>query len=218
MKKTLRYPELWQKKRTELPVKGNPDTEWLQMSAMLDKQMPVSGVIKKPFRFKLPKWGLHVFVGISTVAAVYVVSQLYFSKKHNHSVKLSIQQIHRDSLVPAVKDTLTVRDPVKPAVIVSAQGNTNITNTNPLLNNQTKRNIDTIQNDRHQIIDSIMAQPALNIPIHRDSTIVPVKVVPLKAVRDSAGAVDIKKNGVTKDTSKNKKPLNKKKRRFSVFT
>ena len=51
MKKTLGYPELWREKQRKLPAKGNPDTEWLKMCAVLDKRMPVTGVAKKAFSF-----------------------------------------------------------------------------------------------------------------------------------------------------------------------
>ncbi|MCR8557761.1 hypothetical protein KXD93_08920 [Mucilaginibacter sp. BJC16-A38] len=215
MKRILRYSELWQKKRRELPVKGNPDMDWLQMSSILDKQMPVPGIIKKPFRFKMPKWGLHVFVGVSSVAAVYVGSQLYYPKKHHDQLILHTRQMHQDSIVPAANDTSPAQDTVKPLIGISPV----IHSADPSVMNQTKLNSDSTQKREEKIIDSIKAPAALNIPIRLDSSIVPMKATLQKAARDSTGAVSSDKKDIQKDTSKTDKKLLKKKKRsrFSVF-
>lgn len=213
MKRILSYPELWQKKRSELPVNGSPDADWSQMRSILDKQMPVSGIIKKPFRFKIPKWGLHMFVGVSSVVAVYVGYQLYHSKKHYNLVKPHTQQIHRDSMVPAVNDTSSARDTVNTSI-----GTSTVIAPDPLSINQTKFKNDSTSKREQKTIDSINA-PAILPPLHSDSMIAPTEAVPQKTVRDSISPVNLEKKDIQKDTSKTNKKTPKKKKRskFSVF-
>ena len=213
MKRILSYPELWQKKRNELPVNSSPDADWKQMSSLLDKQMPVSGMVKKPFRFKMPKWGMHVFVGVSSVVAVYVGYQLYHSKKHQNLVKPNTQQIHRDSLALAANDTSSTRDTVNPSI-----GTSTVTGIPPLAGNQTKLGTDSASKGE-QNIDSIMAPAILNASVHRDSIIAPIEAVPQKAVRDSMAPVNLEKKDIQKDTSNTNKKTPKKRKRskLSVF-
>jgi len=219
MKKTLSYPELWKQKQRELPVKGNPDAEWAKMRAVLDERMPVSGVIKKPARFKLPKWGLKVLLGVSTAAAVYVGARLYLSKTHHDLAKPGMQQIHRDSLAPAASGASPARDSVKPAIATGIPVITPVTpGADPRLIHQSKLNTDTPKRGQ-QIIDSIKAPAVLNVPVHRDSLLMPVESVPLKPVRDSISPVDLRKNDLQKDTSNtgSKGPKKKKRRKISIF-
>ena len=209
MKKTLSYPELWKQKQRELPVKGNPDAEWLKMRALLDQRLPVSATIKKPFHFKLPKWGLKVLVGVSTMAAVYVAGRLYLSKNNHEPAKPGIQQIHRDTLAPAGSGTSPAGDSVKPAAGSSTPGLTPV-----VRGGDAKPNNDTPKPEP-RLIDSIKEPAMLNLPVHRDSAVLPMETIRLKPLRDSVSPVGLEK----KDTSNNtKKPSTKKKRRkVSVF-
>ncbi|MDR3696151.1 hypothetical protein [Mucilaginibacter sp.] len=216
MKKPLGYPELWQKKQRELPVKGNADAEWQRISAILDKRMPTSGVVNKPSRFKMPKWGLKLLVGVSSVVAVYVAGRLYLSKKHHDSAKPNIQQIHRDSVAPAANGTSPAQGIAKPVTVGSTQGISPITGSaDRRFTGQAKLNNDVPMRGRH-VTDSIKAPDILNVPIHRDSMLAPMEAAPLKPVRDSVGPVELRKNDIQKDTSNNNKKTPKKKRRSKV--
>jgi len=214
MKKTFNYPELWQKKRSELPVNGSPDADWAQMRSILDKQMPVSTVPKKPFRLKLPKWGLHVFVGVSSVVAVYTGYKLYHSTKHHELIIPRTQQAHRDSAVPLTKDTASVNDSVK-----SFTGISTVDGSAPLPVNQTKLNTDSATKHGQHSIDSINAPAMLSIPIRRDSIRAPTEAAQQRSVRDSVAPVNLEKKDIQKDTSSTNNKTSKKKKRskFSVF-
>lgn len=216
MKNKLIYPELLQKKRTTLPVNGSADAGWQRMRTILDQQMPVPGALKKTSRFKLPKWGLHVFVGISSVAAIYMGSQLYFSNKNQGLPKPDTQQIHRAPVPPITNDTSLAQDIIKPTINANTPENTAAY---PLFNDQIKHNNDTASKDKPKRTDPIIAPDILNIPARRDSLIMPIETVPLKALGDSIPPLDLGKKEVPKDTSNNlKKPVKRKKRgKFSVF-
>jgi hypothetical protein len=208
MKKTLGYPELWRKKQRELPVKGNPDTEWLQIRAMLDNRMPVTNVADKPYRFKLPKWGLKVLLGVTTAAAVYMGGRLYLSKTQHEAAKPNELQMRRDSLP-------------SPAKVVTPPANTApaIPSTLPSATRQTKLIQDTSQNGRGRIADSVNKPAMLSTPVRRDSALTPVDAAPLKPLRDSIGPMELKTKDIRKDTSNNNGKAPKKKRRpkVSVF-
>ena len=214
MKKTLGYPELWKQKQRELPVKGNPDAEWLKMRAVLDQRLPVSGAIKKPSRFKLPKWGLKVLVGVSTAAAVYLGARLYLSKTHHDEAKPAIQQIYRDTVAPTATGTLPASDSAKPAT----SGSTPVVT--PVTRGADARATGQATSKRDpRLIDSIKEPALLNAPVHRDSALLPVESAPLKPLHDSISPVDLSKKLIQKDTSNNNKNTPKKKRRpkVSVF-
>ena len=211
----MKRTDLWQKKRSELPVNGNPDAEWLQMRAMLDKQMPVPNAVKKPFRLKVPKWGLHVFAGISLVAAVYVGSRLYFSKKHYDPEKPGKEQTHRDSVAPAAHDTSLTRDTITTPAI-GTSGSPVSAGTDPLLTKYTKLKNNTTQKSNQKPIDSLRSPAMLNVPAHRDTSISPIEGAPPKAVRDSTGPLNLKKNDIQKDTLNSGKKNQKKTRRSKV--
>jgi|GEM_PF-4049753 len=220
MKKTLSYPELWKQKQRELPVKGSPDAEWQKMRVLLDQRLPVAAVTKKPSRFKVPKWGLKMFVAVSTVAAVYVGSRLYLPKKHQDTVKPALLQTHRDSLAPAVKSVSSARDAAGSAIRAGKPGFIPIVSgVAPRLIDHTKLNNDTSKSQRI-VADSIRAPSFLDIPVHRDSLLSsPAEAVPLKPVRDSISPVDLSKKDAQKDTQdEGGKSLKKKKRRkVSIF-
>ena len=218
MKKTLNHLELWQQKQRELPVKGNADAGWEQMRSMLDKRMPVTGVIKKPFRLKMPKWGLHVLVGVSLVAAVYIGSRLYLSKKQNHPAKPGTQQIHRDSQAPAANHASPAPGAATPPTGIGSPGITPVMRGGDTrFTGQTKLNNDTAQKREHNTIDSIKAPVVLIAPIRRDSLLLPAEAIPQNLVRDSIGPASPGKKDVQKDTSKANKKTPKKKKRFSIF-
>ena len=210
----MKRTDLWQKKRSELPVNGNPDADWLQMRAILDKQMPVPNAVKKTFRLKVPKWGLHVFTGLSLVAAVYVGSRLYFSKKHHDPEKPGKEQTHRDSVAPAAHDTLLTCDTInKPTTVPGTSGVPVNAGTNPVY---TKLKNDTAQKNNQKAIDSLKSPAILNVPAHRDTSISPIEGASPKVVRDSTGPLNLEKRDIQKDTLNSGKKNQKKKRRSKV--
>jgi hypothetical protein len=216
MKKALSYPELWKQKQRELPVKGNPDEQWLRMQALLDQRMPVSGTLKKPARFKLPKWGLKVLAGITAAGALYLGSRLYVAKNNHEPAKPAVQQIRRDSLAPAANHTSPAGGAVNPAAgNGSPGGRPVVAGGNHVVNGETKA-INDISKRERPTIDSIQAPAMLNLPVHRDSMLLPMEAVPFKQVRDSAGAVILEKKDIPKDTSNTVKKTPKKKRRSKV--
>jgi hypothetical protein len=218
MKKRLSYPELWQKKQRELPVKGNPDAEWLRVSVILDKRMPAPDVTKKPSSFKVPKWGLKVLVGVSPLAAVYVAGHLYLSKKQHGPAKSNLLQIHRDSISPA-NGISPVRGIAKPITGGSATGTIPITGgADSRFIHQNKPNNDKAKRGQ-QMIGSNKAAAILSVPIHRDSLLAPMEAAPPKPVLDSIAPITIQKKDIQKDTSNNRKKTPKKKRhsKVSVF-
>jgi hypothetical protein len=83
MKNSLKYLKLWQKKRSELQINDDPHTDWLQMQAMLDKQMPV-GVENesKLFRSKGFKVLSLLLSTLTAAAMVFVFSHVFENKKH----------------------------------------------------------------------------------------------------------------------------------------
>jgi hypothetical protein len=216
----MKRTELWQKKRAELPVNGNPEADWLEMRSILNKRMPAPHTPKKMPRFKMPKWMFNVFVGVSFIAGVYVCSQLYLTKEHRELVKPGTRQILHDSVAPAVPDIshtpATIKSTNETAVPANAAV---ITGTAPTIKNQAKLKNDTTPKRERLSIDSIKPAAILNIPRHIDSSLMLMQAIPQKALRDSAGAVNIGKKNIQKDTSNNdRKTLKKKKRsKFSVF-
>jgi hypothetical protein len=209
MKKTLSYPELWKQKQRELPVKGKPDEQWLRMRAMLDQRLPVSNVIKKPPRFKLPKWGLKLLVGVSVGAAVYMGVRLYLSKTYHDAAKPNELQIHRDSLLLPGKGLAPAANTAAP--VTQATAPSSIRQIKPTSESGLKR--------QGSPIDSISTPAQLNIPVRRDRALTPMEAPPLKPLRDSIGPAELKTKDMRKDTSTNNGKAQKKKRRpkVSVF-
>jgi hypothetical protein len=207
MKKALRYPELWQKKRSELPVSGNPDTDWLQMRSVLDKQMPVSGAIKKPFRFKGSKWWFNSFIAVSSVVLMYGGVHLYLSKHTGGPSKNSPQVTRHDSVALQTRDSLS---PVttKDSITLPAVGN-NALPAKPVIA-PTK---DSVSEKR--VVDSIGTLDISSSGLHRDSTAIPATINSVKPVRDSALLHE--NRIIQQDTSKSKGPKKKRKPRVNVF-
>jgi hypothetical protein len=106
MKKTFNYPELWQQKRNELPVYGDPDADWLEMQAALDKLMPVIIAIKKPYNPKGLKGLYKLFIGFSTAAVIYGGVHYYFSKKQKDPIKSIPQKSVPAITAPVKKDSV----------------------------------------------------------------------------------------------------------------
>ena len=124
MKGPLKYLALWQKKRNELPVDGDPQAGWEQMRSVLDQQMPV---VNKPSGFKGFKMLPSLFIAFSAAAMVYVASNVYTLEKHKHQHKtkthnnnitttgkivdsLNSTGIYADSLIAAHKAN-TIKNP-----------------------------------------------------------------------------------------------------------
>ncbi len=219
MKKPLSYPELWKQKQRELPVKDNPDAAWLKTRALLDERLPVSATVKKPYRFKIPKWGLKVLLGVSTVAAIYLADRLYFAKTHPDQAKPGMQQLHRDSVATTAKPVSPARDTINPATGTSTPEIAPIASgTDTRLNDAAK-----LSNGRpvptQRLSDSGRQPAVLDVPVHRDSLLAPVQAVPLRPLYDSIAPVELMKKDVQKDTSNagSKAPKKKKRRKISVF-
>jgi len=214
MKRKLTYPELWQQKRNELPVNGDPKADWLQMHALLDKQMPVTGIIKKPFRFKLPKWGLNMLTVVSATAAVYFAGQQLFSKNHYNQARPVMQQAHHDSLPP--KDSLAIQITRTPAAQTDA-GATIPSKAVPLSTDQTKPYQNTAP-AKQPVMDSTERPAVLNLAIRHDSLATSGEAASGKPGSDSAGLVQVKRVHLRNDTTGViPKPPKKKKRKLSVF-
>jgi len=87
------YSALWQKKRSQLRVDGDPHSDWLQMRSVLDHQMPSSGLIKKPYNPGGLKWIYKVFIGISTAVSIYGLAHVYLAKnQHDQSRNISVKE------------------------------------------------------------------------------------------------------------------------------
>jgi len=87
------YSILWQKKRSQLRVDGDPNSDWLQMRSVLDHQMPSSGLIKKPYNPGGLKWMYKFFIGLSITTSVSGVTYLSMSKKqHDPSITVSVKE------------------------------------------------------------------------------------------------------------------------------
>jgi len=218
MKRALNNPNLWQKKRSQLPVDGNPDMDWLHIRDALDKRMPVSAPVKKPYRFKSTKWWFNGLIVATSAIVIYAVVQLYFSNKQHATPPQHHQNINRDSAEPQRKDSSLVTrpdsgksitvdsSPIKPAK-TGAQHTTA-----GLLQN------DTSARSGRNVIDTDKTPHAPNTP-HRDSLISPANTHPVKTIQDSVKPPVINNKIIRKDTSKTDKNGPKKHRRkLSIFT
>ena len=83
MKNSLKYFGLWQKKRSELRIGDDPQTDWQQMQALLDQHLPIEE--GKPSRAKGFKLMSVLFVSMSAAAMTYIVSNVIEIKKHKHN-------------------------------------------------------------------------------------------------------------------------------------
>ena len=105
--KDLKHLEFWLKKRNELPVKGDPNADWLKMQAVLNEQMPSSGNIKKPYNPRAIKWLYKLLIGFSAVIAVYKGGRLLLSNTmHTPVTPISEKNLR---VPPAISPVSTVK-------------------------------------------------------------------------------------------------------------
>ncbi|HEY4326607.1 MAG TPA: outer membrane beta-barrel protein [Mucilaginibacter sp.] len=114
MKNSLKYLKLWQKKRNELQINDDQQSDWLEMQSVLDEHMPVSSADGEegPSRSKGFKLLSLLLISLSAAAITYVVTTKKEIKDHNHKtqsykvkkhITLNIDSSSRDS----VADSLT---------------------------------------------------------------------------------------------------------------
>ncbi len=90
MKNPLKYLNLWQKKRDELPVDLTPEQDWIKMQSVLDKHLPVvprghgssGGTSAAGF-----KAIYFLVVTLSAAAAVYYFTYVSKTKQRHHAEK-----------------------------------------------------------------------------------------------------------------------------------
>jgi len=119
MKNSLKYLSLWQKKRSELKIDDDPQSDWLQMVSLLDKHLPVE---KKSSRFKGFRLLPTLFVTFSAAAMIYTVSNIYSLEKQGHRIKYRSGKEHHIKSASAI-DSLTREDSIahKESLILSGQ-------------------------------------------------------------------------------------------------
>lgn len=197
MKKTVNYPELWQKMRSGLPVEGDPDADWLQMHSVLDNVMPVSTVVKTPYGTKALKLFYKLLIGVSTAVVVYQGVKLLLSKNQHQPVKnapersapVLSQPIPVDSVQlnglsnPDSSRLAPERAGASPLNQPSMNSGKNIT---PVLN------IDTNRVQRGKNADTLNIPAAIStdkkdkfINVNPDSILSPASLNPINLVHDS---------------------------------
>jgi len=214
MKKTFNYPELWQQKRNELPVYGDPDADWMEMQAALDKLMPVTIAIKKPYNPNGLKGLYKLFIGFSTAAVIYGSTQFYFSKKQEHVVK----NIHQKS-IPAIPAPVK-----KDSVIILPQPVIQLPDKPGPNNNSIIKN-DKPLNSASKVIhpDSIKSATENNGIVHRDSALsteLPLFARPVAdsatGIKEPSGMPILDNKAAQKNAAGNSKPAKKKKHRIQI--
>jgi hypothetical protein len=98
MKNSLKYFGLWQKKRSELRINDDPQTDWQHMQGLLDQHLPVEA--GKPSRSKGFKLMSVLFVSMSAAAMTYIVSNIVEIKKHKHGHTFSYH--HKNKIISSI--------------------------------------------------------------------------------------------------------------------
>jgi len=211
MKKALNYPQLWQQKRNELPVDGDPNADWLEMQAMLDSVMPVTAVIKKPYNPKGIKGLYKLLLGFSTAVLIYGAVQLYLSRKQSHQ-RITPQKTIRFAPAPVVKDSAPVTSPRSELSIAK-----------PVVDARSIKDpglVRRIEKSPPQKADSLEKQTtpgADDIIVHRDSVLLPVNPGVLRtdsAVKTLPSELNINPKPNTAPGAT--KPPKKKRRKFQI--
>jgi hypothetical protein len=107
MKNSLKHLKFWLKKRNELLINDDPQTDWLSMQSLLETHLPVNnhpGITKgSSFKGKLFKMLPKLLITLSAAAMVYTASYFILKKVHQHYphlVKLSrADSVYKDSLI-----------------------------------------------------------------------------------------------------------------------
>ena len=86
MKNSLKYFSLWQKKRSELQIDDDPQKDWLEMTALLDREMPDTTLDSdRPAGSKFIKSLSIMFISLSAAAMVYVAAHVVDLEKHKQT-------------------------------------------------------------------------------------------------------------------------------------
>lgn len=104
MKSSLRYLMLWQKKRNELPINDDPQTDWMEMQSLLDTHLPVNG--KKASRFKKIKLLPTLFITFTAAAMVYTAARVVINKAGKHHITYHRGHGHHFSKTSSPVDSL----------------------------------------------------------------------------------------------------------------
>ncbi|MDB4920942.1 outer membrane beta-barrel protein [Mucilaginibacter sp.] len=106
--KKLNYLSLWQKKRSELPINDDPQSDWAEMDSLLNKHMPHTSqpTGKGKFNLKFFKILPKLFITLSAAAMVYTVSHIILSKSHQQQPKHKIHKGSQSVPDSSVIDTL----------------------------------------------------------------------------------------------------------------
>jgi hypothetical protein len=95
MKNLVQYLKLWQKKRVELPIETDADADWMEMRALLDKQMPggdYNGSGSKPGGIRLLPT---ILIFLSAAAMIYFTAKVVQTKPKADQTKNEIQKRNR---------------------------------------------------------------------------------------------------------------------------
>jgi hypothetical protein len=222
MKKALNYPELWQQKRNELPVEGDPNADWLLMQAALEAHLPVTRVIKKPYNPKGLKGLYKLLIGFSTAAVIYGSAQLYLSKNRMDPVKAIPQ-----------KSTPAVPAPVKKDSAALITGPNSLPAEQPKPGGKIPAAKSGLAPDRKLIpagkitpADSVIKEAGTgeNGIVHRDSVLSPLSPASALPGADSAGTIKtapvsehLDSKAAQKAAPGNIKPQKKKRNKLQVF-
>ncbi|HEY2580276.1 MAG TPA: outer membrane beta-barrel protein [Mucilaginibacter sp.] len=114
MKNSLKYLKLWQKKRNELQINDDQQSDWLEMQSVLDEHLPVSSADGEegPSRSKGFKLLSLLLISLSAAAITYVVKNKIEIKDHNpktqsYKVKKHIASNTGGSYRDSIADSLT---------------------------------------------------------------------------------------------------------------
>jgi hypothetical protein len=111
MKNSLKYLQLWQKKRSELELNANPQLDWQQMKGILDKQLPVQGPQGGGQAFHAAKlWSAIAFV--AGLAALLYFALSPDNRKIEKKIKTEQEKsMPKDSIAkPSLPDNTSLPD------------------------------------------------------------------------------------------------------------
>jgi len=129
MKNSLKTPNLWQKKRNELPISDEPQKDWLAMQSLLDLHLPlllthpvatgskaikVSKIAKIVKAIKTIKASSLLFASLTAAACVgitvYSVKTKHKQEQQQHHHKKNNPVNGKDTLLNNTTDTLNLTD------------------------------------------------------------------------------------------------------------
>lgn len=215
MKRKLNNPGLWQKKRGELPVNGDPAMDWLQMQTALDKVMPVSAPVNRPFKLKPAKWWLKGLMAGTSAIVIYAAVQLYIANKQHPAPVHQQQNIRKNIVAEHPKDSSSTagHDSTTAATKGTLHAKPLPIHGSTVIPHPVRSSQDTEHRYRQKPGDTV------SMP-HRDSLLSPANFNPLKAVHDSVKLPAIGNKPIRKDTTGTDKKGQKKHKRpkVNIFT